>query len=252
MANINIYERNELYWGEESQQALFKKHVIVFGIGGVGSFAIDALARSGVGKLTIVDFDKVAPSNINRQLIASHSSIGKLKTEIMKDRIKDINPNIEVVEVSDFYTTNLNSILDSNKVDYVIDAIDTLKYKIDLIVSCKELNIPIISSMGAGNRIDPTKLYIADISEVKASNRPFLKNVKYKLKVAGITQGLTVVTSSESPRSVEKISTIENIATKDGKEIEVFKLTPASVPFVPPVAGYFLASHVVKELIYLQ
>lgn len=248
----DIYSRNELAWGKEAQKLLFEKHVVVFGLGGVGSYAVDALARSGVGRFTLIDFDKVVESNINRQLIALLPDVGKSKTELMKNRIKMINPSIQVDTIDDFYTSKLNKLFDVLDVDFVIDAIDTLRYKIELIETCKHLEIPIISSMGAGNRLDPTQLYIADISEVKSGRCPFIKNVLNKLKLKGITEGVTVVTSRERPISGPKVELNERITTTDGEDIDLYKFVPASVPFVPPVAGYFMASYVVKTLLGLS
>ena len=247
----DIYSRNELYWGHEAQCELFKKHVAVFGLGGVGGYAVDALARSGVGNFTLVDFDSVSASNINRQLIASIPNIGRAKTDLMRERINSINPHIRVNTVKDFYTTGLNGIFDGGNIDYVVDAIDTLKYKIDLIETCVKKQIPIISSMGAGNRIDPSKLYVADILDVKPGKCPFVKNVLSKLKLIGIDKGLTVVTSSEKPFILEKTSSIDTVTTQSGEEITLTKFTPASTPFVPPVAGYLMASYIVRDFIGL-
>lgn len=247
-----IYERNELIWGNEAQKTLFQKHVIVFGLGGVGSYTAEALARSGVGKLTLVDFDIVSESNINRQLLALITDIGKPKVELMKKRIEDINPHIQVRIINDFYTTKLNEHLfldNSLPVDFVVDAIDTLKYKIDLIESCLRLNIPIISSMGAGNRLDPEQLYITDISEIKSKKCVFTSNVLYKLKSRGITEGLPVVISQEKPFITEKRQSEVDLKTTNGENIKLIKFTPGSSPFVPPVAGYMMASYVVRKFI---
>lgn len=250
MDNISdIFERNKLLWGEESQEKLFRKHVVVFGLGGVGSYAAEALARSGIGQFTLIDFDTFAYSNINRQLLATVSSVGKNKTDIMEQRLKDINPNIQVKKIKDFYTLDLNENIFCEKVDYVVDAIDSLKFKIDLIKTCYFANIPIITSMGAGNRLCPEKLYIADISEVRERKCPFIKNMKHRLKLAGITKGLTVVTSDERPIKIEKQETVSTLKTQKGDEINLRKFTPGSSPFVPPVAGYIMASYVVRDLI---
>lgn len=246
-----IYERNELIWGSEAQKKLFKKHVIIFGLGGVGSYAAEALARSGVGKFTLVDFDTVAESNINRQLLALIPDVGKFKVDLMKQRIEAINPHIQVNIINDFYTTSLNEKLFCNSnepVDFVIDAIDSLRYKIDLIESCIKLNIPIISSMGAGNRLDPGQLYIADLSEIK-TKCVFASNVIYKLKSRAITQGLPVVISSEKACITEKRESTTDIKTNDGEEIKLTKFSPGSSPFVPPVAGYMMASYVVRKIL---
>jgi tRNA A37 threonylcarbamoyladenosine dehydratase len=249
MASLeHLYSRNELYWGKEAQEKLFKKHILIVGLGGVGSYAADALARSGIGRFTLVDFDKVAPSNINRQLIALSSTVGKAKTELMKERILDINPEIVINTINSFYTENLNYLLQENSPDFVIDAIDTLQYKIDLIKTCKDLGISVITSLGAGNRIDPTKLYLADISETKPRTCPFLKKALSKLKVAGITQDLPVVSSTEKPFNLVKTVSTCEIQVED-KKIDIKKFVPASTPFVPPVAGYMMASYVVRKFL---
>lgn len=245
-----IYQRNELIWGKEAQKALFQKHVIVFGLGGVGSYVAEALARSGIGKLTLVDFDTVAESNINRQLLALVSEIGKPKVELMKNRIENINPHIQQEIINDFYTTKLNKRLFNQQIDFVIDAIDSLKAKVDLIETCIRLNIPLISSMGAGNRIDPAQLYISDLSEIKSKNCPFAKNVIQKLKQRRITEGFAIVASTEKPVIVEKRESFVDIKTADGEEMQLRKFTPGSTPFVPPAAGYLMASYVVRKLIF--
>ncbi|MEI7473177.1 MAG: tRNA threonylcarbamoyladenosine dehydratase [bacterium] len=248
--SIELYERNILLWGEEAQRKLFEKHVAVFGIGGVGSFAAEALARSGVGKLSLIDFDKVALSNINRQLIALQSTVELPKTELMAQRIKDINPDIEIKTFKDFYTLTLNEDIFNEKVDFVIDAIDSMKFKVDLIKSCFDNNVPVISSMGAGNRLCPEKLYISDISEVKAKKScPFSASMIYKLRKLGITEGLPVVVSEEKPIKVEKRQNVQHFKNGHGEQIDLKKFTPGSSPFVPPVAGYMMSSYVVREFI---
>jgi len=244
-----IYERNELIWGKEAQQLLFNKHVAVFGVGGVGSFSAEALARAGIGKITIIDFDEVSETNINRQLLACSSNIGEKKTFLMKERIKNINPAIEVNAIDDFCSPVLTEKIFSEQIDYVIDAIDTLKAKIDLIEDCFNKNIPVISSLGAGNRLDPTQLYTADISEINPRRCPFARNIVNKLKKRGITQGLPVVISSEKPAVIEKKLSHVEIKTQSGECIEFKKFIPGSSPFVPPVAGYIMASYIVRDFI---
>ena len=244
-----IYDRNELIWGKEAQNLLFQKHVAVFGLGGVGSSAAEALARSGIGKITVVDFDEVAETNINRQLLAFNSNIGEKKVFLMENRIKNINPAIQVMAINDFCAKALTEKIFSGQIDYVIDAIDTLKTKVDLLESCVIKNIPVISSLGAGNRLDPTQLYTADISEVNPKSCDFVRYVVSKLKARGITQGLTVVLSAEKPISVEKRLSCVEIKTKTGENIELKKISPGSSPFVPPVAGFIMASHIVRSFI---
>lgn len=243
------FSRNELIWGKEKQLRLKDKKVYVFGLGGVGGFALESLARAGVSNFTIVDFDEVSESNLNRQIIALTSTIGCKKTELFKQRLLDINADIKVNCVCDFYSEKLRDRIFKEKPDYVVDAIDTMRSKIDLLVYCKEIGIPVITSMGAGNRLDPTQLYISDISEIENKKCTFTKNVLYQLKKRGIESGIPAVTSKECPNVLEKVSVIENIETNSGEKIEFTKITPGSTPFVPAVAGYLMGYWVVKELI---
>ena len=243
-----LFSRNILYWGEKKQLLLSQKHVAVFGLGGVGGFCAEALARAGVGSITIVDFDKVSESNINRQSIALHSTIGEKKTKLFEKRLKDINPDINIEVVDDFYAEN-NPIMTNHNIDYVADAIDTMRSKIHLLKTCYENKIPVISSMGAGNRIDPTKLYITDLKDVENRNAPFVSNVIYQLKKLGITQGITFVCSKETPHVQKKITEKEEITTNSGKKIEFNKIIPSSTPFVASCSGIFMASYIVKKLI---
>lgn len=244
----NVFSRNELYWGCENQKKLSEKHVAVFGLGGVGGFCAESLARAGIGELTIVDFDVVSKSNINRQMIALHSTIGKSKAELYKERLKEINPDIKLNVIDDFYSENNREILNT-EIDFAADAIDTMRSKISLLECCVKNAIPVISSMGAGNRIDPTKLYISDISEIENKNAPFISNILYQLKKCGITTGITVVASREKPFSIEKISEDEKIITKSGEKIEFVKIIPSSTPFVASCAGIFMASYITQQLI---
>lgn len=243
------FSRNELIWGKEKQALLKNKVVFVFGLGGVGGFALEALARSGVENFTIVDFDEVSDSNINRQIIALNSTVGQKKAELFKQRLLDINPNIKVNSICDFYNESLKEKIFATNPDYVIDAIDTMRSKIDLLVYCKENDIPVITSMGAGNRLDPTKLYITDIKDIENKKCTFTKNVLYQLKKRGIDSGITAVCSKEAPNVLEKISVVENIETNEGEKIEFTKITPGSTPFVPAVAGYYMGYWVLKEFL---
>lgn len=240
-----IFSRNELFWGSENQKLLASKHVAVFGLGGVGGFCAETLARAGIGTLTIIDFDCVSLSNINRQCVAFHSTVGEKKALLFKNRLKDINPDIKLNVVDDFYTGEMPC----ENVDYVADAIDTMRSKISLLEYCSLNEIPVISSMGAGNRIDPTKLYICDISEIENKNAPFVSNIIYQLKKRGIENGITVVASREKPFVREKISSTEKIITKAGDSIEFVKITPSSTPFVASTAGIFMAAYITQKLI---
>jgi len=241
MKESEIFSRNELYWGAEFQEALREKHVAVFGLGGVGGYCAEALARAGVGELTLVDFDTVSMSNINRQIIALNSTAGQKKTKLFESRLKDINPYIKLNIIDDFYT---NEIINA---DFVADAIDTMRSKISLLENCVKNNIPVVSSMGAGNRMDPTQLYICDIQDIEDKNAPFVSNVIYQLKKRDIETGITVIASREKPSVKEKISEIEKVSTNSGEEIEFTKIVPSSTPFVACVAGIYMASYIVQE-----
>lgn len=240
-----IFSRNELYWGEAFQQNLASKNICILGLGGVGGYTAEMLVRAGIGNLTLVDFDTVSTSNINRQIIALKSTVGEKKTTLLENRLKDINPNIKITTINDFYNENLN--INFTKFDFVVDAIDSMRSKIHLLETCHKLNVPIISSMGAGNRLDPTQLYICDISEIENKNAPFISNIIYQLKKRGIEKGITVVASREKPFSQEKINEIEQIETQSGEFIEFNKIIPASTPFVASTAGIIMAYHIIKE-----
>lgn len=244
-----IFSRNELIWGSETQNLLAQKHVIIFGLGGVGGFAAEALTRAGVGELTIIDFDKVTLSNINRQIIALHSTVGKNKAKLFEERLKDINPNITINIFDTFYTKELTSEVFAKNADFVVDAIDTLKQKIDLLEYCHLNNIPIITSMGAGNRMDPTQLKIVDISEIKKIRCSFVKSIIRILDKKNIKTGIVAVISEETPHSLSNIKNQEKITTSIGKTVELTKISPGSVPFTPSVAGYYMAFYVTKKLI---
>lgn len=246
---MDIFSRNELYWGEDAQNELATKHVAVFGLGGVGGFCAEMLARAGVGELTIVDFDLVSESNINRQIIALNSTVGMKKTALFEQRLKDINPDIKINVIDDFYTEKLNEKLLLSKLDFVADAIDSMRPKISLIEWAYANNLQIISSFGAGNRINPEDLYICDISEIENRNSPFVSNLLYQLRRKGITQGVTTVASREKSFSLEKVKIVEQIKTKSGEEIEFAKVIPSSTPFVASSAGIFMASFIVSKFI---
>lgn len=227
------FSRTEMLIGKENLETLHSKTVLIFGIGGVGSYVAEALARSGIGNLILVDNDVVSLSNINRQIIALHSTIGKAKVEIMKERILDINPNANVLCYQEFVTPeNIDKFI-TKDLDYVIDAIDTVKSKIAIIEKAKELNIPIISSMGTGNKLEPLKFKITDIS--KTSVCPLAKVIRKELKERGIKK-VKVLFSEELPSKV-----IKNDST--GKAV------PASIAFVPSVAGLAIAGEVIRDFI---
>ena len=237
-----------MLWGKDFQESLFKKHIIIIGLGGVGSYALDALARAGVGRFTLVDFDEVSESNINRQLLALNSTVGQKKTHLAKLRAQDINPSVEITIVDGFYTEKMNEQLFKSSCDFVVDAIDTMRSKIALLEYLHSNNIPIISSFGAGNRLDPQMLKILDLAQVFeqkcAKKCVFTKNILYQLKKRNITSGIPVVISEEPPQKVEKFLTTENI---NGMEFQ--KITPASSPFVPPVVGYLMSSYIIRKFL---
>lgn len=246
---MDIFSRNELYWGKEAQDKLAQQHVVVFGLGGVGGFCAEALARAGVGQLTLVDFDMVSPSNINRQIIALNSTIGMKKTELMEKRLKDINPDLNITTVDDFYRAELNESLFTPKPDFVADAIDSMRSKIELLSFCHTNNIPVVTSMGAGNRVDPQDLYVSDISQIENKNAPFISSVLYQLKKLGIESGITAVSSREKSFCREKISSVDTIVTKSGDKLEFTKIIPSSTPFVASCSGIFMASFIVQKLL---
>ena len=217
--------------GEEGVEKLKSKKVIVIGIGGVGGYTCEALARTGVGQIDLVDSDVVSLSNINRQIIALHSTVGQKKVDAMKERINDINSDIVVNTYDMFVTENNLSTLNLSKYDYVVDAIDTVSSKIAIVELCDKENIKVISSMGAGNKLDPCAFKVSDI--YKTAVCPLAKAVRVALKKKGIKK-LKVVYSEETPH----VPTMEN-----GKRV------PASCAFIPSVAGLIVASEVIKDLI---
>ncbi len=242
--------RTEVLIGEEASKLLQNSHVAVFGAGGVGGNVIEALARSGVGTIEIIDNDTVALSNLNRQIISLHSTVGMLKTVAAEQRIHDINPSIRVIKHDCFYLPDKKDEFDFDQMDYIVDAIDTVTAKIDLILEAKNRNIPIISSMGCGNRLDPSKLMICDLYET--SGDPLSKIMRHELRKRGVKK-LCVVTSSEKPiRPLVSLHEMElNNPDRDPDE-PVRRSIPGSSPFVPPAAGLLIASRVVMDLIGWQ
>lgn len=230
--------RTQMLLGEEAMEKLKNSTVAVFGIGGVGGYAAEAIARCGVGKIVLIDNDTVDISNLNRQIIALESTVGMAKTEVMKNRIHDINPNIEVVCHNTFFLPGTTGII-TDALDYVVDAIDTISGKIEIIMQCNEKNIPVISSMGTGNKLDPSQLEITDI--YKTSVCPLAKVMRKELKERGIKH-LKVVYSKEQPR--KPILTEEQAKAENEKR----RKTPASISFVPPSAGLLIASQVIRDL----
>ncbi|OMP67580.1 tRNA threonylcarbamoyladenosine dehydratase [Domibacillus epiphyticus] len=242
---LHQFSRNELAFGKEGLELLKNTTVAVLGIGGVGSFSAEALARSGVGRLILVDKDVIDITNVNRQLPALLSTVGQPKADLMKERIADINPECEVIALKMFYTEETYEQFFSYGLDFVIDASDTISYKIHLMKECLKRNIPIISSMGAANKMDPTRFTIADIS--KTHTDPIAKVVRTRLRKEGIKKGIPVVFSDESPIVIRE--DVRQIVGNDDAEIRKAKMPPASNAFVPSVAGLIMASYVVREVL---
>lgn len=231
------FSRTEMLIGKESIERLKQSSVAVFGIGGVGGYVVEALARSGVGNLHLIDNDTISLTNINRQIIATHETIGMQKTAAAKERILSINPECKVFTYDVFYSPETSNEFDFAKFDYVVDAIDTVTGKISLVMQAQKFGTPIISSMGTGNKMDPTKFQVADI--YKTSVCPLAKVMRHELKKRGVKK-LKVVYSEEQP-IMHKSESDENIIGR--------RSIPASNSFVPPVAGLIIASEVIKDII---
>lgn len=229
-------QRTRLMLGDEALAKLKNASVIVFGVGGVGGYCAEALVRCGVGRLTVVDNDDVDVTNINRQIIALGSTVGRPKTEVIAERLRDIAPDAEIIEKKMFFVPETAGEFDFKSYDYVVDAIDTVKAKLELVCKCKECGTPIISSMGAGNKMDPSGFMVADISKTEMD--PLAKVMRRRLKDLGIRH-LKVVYSKEKP-----FNTVVN-----GEGAQKSRHAPGSVAFVPPAAGFLMASEVVKDLI---
>ncbi|MCR4624444.1 MAG: tRNA threonylcarbamoyladenosine dehydratase [Lachnospiraceae bacterium] len=229
------FARTQLLLGEEAIRKLNNSRVAVFGIGGVGGYVCEALVRSGVGTFDLIDKDTVSLSNINRQIIATHKTIGKYKTEVMKERMLDINPDVKVNVHNCFFLPENADTFFFEDYDYVVDAVDTVTAKISLVMKCHEKNIPIISSMGAGNKLDASAFRVADIYKTKMC--PLAKVMRHELKKRGIDK-LKVVYSEEEP-----LKPIISMSDESKREI------PGSVAFVPSVAGLIIAGEVIKDLI---
>ena len=242
--------RTELLIGKDALDKLAKSKVMVFGVGGVGSFTVEALARAGVGNLILVDDDTVCLTNLNRQIHATYKTISKNKVEVMKERVLSVNRNCNVETIQVFVTPdNLEEIIPDD-VDYVVDAIDTVSAKIALAVYCEQKGIILMSSMGTGNKLNPAEFKVADIYNTKVC--PLAKVMRYELRKRGVKK-LKVVYSEEMPRKpkVEDVVTCKTgcVCTGGTKKCSAKRQIPGSVSFVPPVAGMIIASEVVKDLI---
>jgi tRNA threonylcarbamoyladenosine dehydratase len=242
---LHQFSRNELAIGKDGVALLKGKTVVVLGIGGVGSFAAEALARSGVGRLILIDKDVVDITNVNRQLIALLSTVGQPKVDIMKRRIEDINPECEVIDLKMFYTEETYEEIFEYDIDFVVDASDTISYKIHLIKECLNRKIPIISSMGAANKMDPTKLKIADISQT--SYDPIAKVIRQRLRKDRIHKGVKVVYSDEKPVKIRE--EIRKEIAPENADIRKAKMPPSSNAFIPSISGLMMAGYVINELL---
>ena len=225
--------------GISGVERLRRAHVAVFGIGGVGSYAVEALARAGIGALTLIDHDTVSESNINRQLIALYSTVGQYKTDVARDRIRDINPDCAVTVRHDFFLPEHASDFDFSSFSYIIDAVDTVSAKIALAVAADRAGVPIISCMGAGNKLDPTRFTVTDI--FKTSGDPLARVMRAKLRKSGVAH-LKVVCSEEPPSPLHPEMETETLE-KTGE-----RRAPGALPFVPSVAGLIAAGEVLRAL----
>ena len=237
---LNQFSRTELLFGKEAMDKLASSRVAVFGIGGVGGYTVEALIRSGVGAIDLIDNDKVCLTNLNRQLYATRKTIGQYKVDVAAERIAEINPNAIVRTYKTFYTPQTADEFDFSQYDYVVDAIDTVTGKIALVMQAQAADTPIISSMGAGNKLDPTAFEVADI--YKTSVCPLAKVMRRELSKRGV-KALKVVYSKEQPLSPidgEKILEQENVGRRQ---------VPGSTAFVPPAVGLIIAGEVIKDLI---
>jgi tRNA A37 threonylcarbamoyladenosine dehydratase len=248
---LNEFSRTELLIGKEGLAKLASSKVAIFGIGGVGSYVAEGLARCGVGKFVLIDDDKICLTNINRQLHATRKTVGQLKVDAMKNRILEINPHAEVETHQAFYLPGSAEALLNTSYDYIVDAIDTVTAKLDLIVNAKALNIPIISCMGAGNKLDPTRFEVVDI--YKTSVCPLAKVMRKELKVRGV-KSLKVVYSQEQPikpLESDEANCKNNCICPKGTErtCTARRSIPGSISFVPSVAGLIIAGEIVKDII---
>lgn len=234
---MNQFSRTEILIGKESMNKLTAAKVAVFGVGGVGGYVCEALARSGVGAFDLIDNDVVSLTNINRQIIATHDTIGRLKTEVMKERILSINPDAKVTIHSMFFLPENAGAFDFKEYDYVVDAVDTVTAKLEIIMRAKDASVPVISAMGAGNKLDPTKFVVTDI--YKTENDPLAKVMRRELKKRGVKK-LKVVYSNELP--ITPLGEIEETPTGSRRSV------PGSTAFVPSVSGLIIASEVIKDL----
>ena len=239
------FSRTGLLFGEEAMNILAGSRVAVFGVGGVGGYTVEALARSGIGALDLIDDDKVCVTNINRQIIALDSTVGMYKVDAATERIREINPDCKVTCRKMFYMPDTADQLDFSQFDYVVDAIDTVTGKIEIIMQAKQAGVPVISSMGAGNKLDPTRFEVTDI--YKTSVCPLAKVMRYQLKRRGIKK-LKVVYSREEPITPQGEAADDGSGKTDMRTGSARRSAPGSVAFVPSVVGLIIAGEVIKDL----
>lgn len=247
---LDQFSRTELIFGKEAMEKLYKARIAIFGIGGVGSYTAEALARSGIGTLDLIDDDKICLTNINRQLFATHKTIGQYKVDVAKERLEEINPKICINTYKTFYLPETSNQFDFSQYDYVVDAIDTVKGKLELVVKANETNTPIISSMGAGNKINPTAFKVVDIYETKIC--PLARVMRQELRKRNI-QKLKVVYSDEiaiKPVEDMAISCKVHCICPPGtaRKCTQRNQVPGSNAFVPPVAGLIIAGEIIKDI----
>lgn len=242
---LHQFSRTELAIGPEGLEKMKNSTVAVLGVGGVGGMAVEALARMGIGRIIMIDKDVVDITNVNRQVHALTTTVGQKKAELMRDRIKLINPECDAIALNMFYTEETYEQLFAYDLDYVVDASDTIVYKIHLIKECLKRKIPMISSMGAANKMDPTRFQVTDIS--KTTVDPMARVIRQKLRKDGIRKGVKVVFSTEEPLK-PRVDVTEKIVPENAPDRRKVKQPPASNSFVPPVAGLIMVSEVVKDL----
>lgn len=235
--------RTERLIGNENLIKLENAKVAVFGVGGVGGFTVEALIRSGVGHIELIDHDTIAKSNLNRQIIATQDVIGRDKVDVMKERILSINPNADVVVHKCFYLPENKDDFDFSKYTYIVDAVDTVTAKLTIIEEAKKAGVPVISSMGTGNKLDPTAFEVADIS--KTSVCPLAKVMRRELKKRGISHVKVVYSREEALTPIEESNTVQN---GQNEEMVRKKVAPASIAFVPSVVGLIIAGEVIKDI----
>ena len=247
---LNQFSRTQLIYGEEAMERLSKSHVAVFGIGGVGGYTVEALVRSGIGEITVVDDDRVCLTNLNRQLFATRKTVGKYKVDVAEERMLEINPALKINKYKTFYTPENSSEFDFSSCDYIVDAIDTVTGKIELVLQSKRSGTPIISSMGAGNKTDPSRFEVADIYETSVC--PLARVMRYELRKRGV-DSLKVVYSKEKPITPVDDMTIScrtNCICPPGtaRKCTQHRQVPGSTAFVPSAVGLIIAGEIINYL----